>query len=215
MKAGVKITMRATITSANDDCLDAVAAHHRELGASASLFVPVRPVNSDEEFFPEELLPDPQKIVSAALRLRRRGGAGKPNLFPFNDFLSEIHPGERQPFACGAPNGATFVVRVNGDLYPCIYMVGQERYRRQRGRRRRRLAAARRPQRDAARRRQGRLPRLRLALRLRRRLPGVASRASERRRAPSGDRASTPDHCDLSQAILADMFWELADRCAN
>jgi uncharacterized protein len=124
--AGVRVTLRATITAANHGCLPAVAAHHAELGAASSLFVPVRPVNSDQDFLPEELLPDPDKITEAALQLPRMGNAA---VFPFNDFCTEIRPGIRYTVACGAPYGTTYVVRPNGDVYPCIYLVGHDRYR--------------------------------------------------------------------------------------
>ena len=42
VEAGCRVTLRATITSVNQDCLAEVAAHHTRLGASSSLFVPVR-----------------------------------------------------------------------------------------------------------------------------------------------------------------------------
>jgi uncharacterized protein len=125
--AGVRVTLRATITSANHDCLPAVAAHHAELGAASSLFVPVRPVNSDEDFLQEEILPDPDKIIEAALQLP---GTNRAAVFPFNDFCTEIRPGVRHTVACGAAYGTTYVVRTNGDVYPCIYLVGRDQYRR-------------------------------------------------------------------------------------
>lgn len=129
VQAGARITLRATITSANQDSLAEVADHHRRLGALSSLFVPVRPINSDQEFFPEKILPDPDKVIAAALELGRKGLPGKTNLFPFNDFSADIHPGVRHVVACAAPYGKNFVVRANGDVYPCIYLVGQESYR--------------------------------------------------------------------------------------
>jgi uncharacterized protein len=129
VEAGARVTLRATITSANHDRLAEVADHHGQLGARSSLFIPVRPVNSDQDFFPEEVLPDPDLVIAAALELRRRGRPGKANLFPFNDFAAHIRPGVRHVVACGAPFGTTYVVRTNGDVYPCIYLVGQAAYR--------------------------------------------------------------------------------------
>lgn len=124
-QAGARVTLRATITSANHDRLAEVAEHHARLGAASSLFIPVRPVNSDQESVPESLLPDPDRVVAAALDLGRAGR----NLFPFNDFSAEIRPGVRRTVACGAPRGTTYVVRPDGDIYPCIYMVGRPEYR--------------------------------------------------------------------------------------
>ena len=128
VQAGARITLRTTITSLNHGCLAEVAEHHTRLGAASSLFVPVRPVNSDQEFFPEQILPEPGRIIAAALELGRKAGPGKPNLFPFNDFSADIRPGVRHAVACGAPYGATYVVRTNGDVYPCIYLVGLRQY---------------------------------------------------------------------------------------
>jgi len=128
-QARARITLRATITAANQDHLAEVAAHHTRLGAVSSLFVPVRPINSDQDFFPEEILPDPDKVIASALELGREGLPGKKNFFPFNDFSGEIQPGVRHTVACAAPQGKNYVVRANGDVYPCIYLVGQEQYR--------------------------------------------------------------------------------------
>jgi len=213
VRAGARVTLRATITSANHDCLDRVAAHHAGLGAAASLFVPVRPVNSDRDFFPEAILPDPDKIIAAARQLSRRGRTGKANLFPFNDFSGEIRPGLRHVVACGAPGGATYVVRVNGDVYPCIYLVGQEHYRlgNVTGRLDRRplddmLQALHVDHREGCRACAwryacgGGCPVMNLA-----RLRGAESR-------PRVVEYSRRITCDLSQALLADSLWGLADQ---
>jgi uncharacterized protein len=217
VRAGVKITLRATITAANDACLEAVAAHHAELGAASSLFVPVRPINSDEEFFPDEILPNPDNVIAAALKLRRTGKGSKRNLFPFNDFMAEIHPGERQVFACGAPHGMTFVVRVNGDIYPCIYLVGQERYR---------IGNVAAGSLDL-----GPLDDMRAALHVDQRedcrvcawryacgggCPVLyLARQSGAAHSPKVVEYSRGMSCDLSRAIIADMLWELADRATS
>ena len=213
VQAGARVTLRTTITSANHDCLDRVAAHHAGLGAAASLFVPVRPVNSDRDFFPEAILPDPDKIIAAARQLGRRGETGKANLFPFNDFSGEIRPGVRHEVACGAPAGATYVVRVNGDVYPCIYLVGQEQYRlgNVTGRLDRRplddmLQALHVDHREGCRACAwryacgGGCPVMNLA-----RLRGAESR-------PRVVEYSRRITCDLSRALLADSLWGLADR---
>ena len=41
----------------------------------------------------------------------------------------KLRPGARQVTACAAPSGTTPVVRANGDVYLCIYLVGQEKNR--------------------------------------------------------------------------------------
>ncbi|MBM4273959.1 MAG: radical SAM protein [Deltaproteobacteria bacterium] len=212
-EAGARVTLRATITSANHDSLLEVAAHHTRLGAVSSLFIPVRPINSDQDFFPEEILPDPDKVIAAALELGRPGRPGKANLFPFNDFSAEIHPGVRHAVACAAPYGTNYVVRASGDVYPCIYLVGQEPYRLGN------VAGAldRRPLdgmlkalhvdnredcRECAWRYAcgGGCPVMNLA-----RIRGAEKR-------PGVVRYSRRITCDLSQAILAEALWGLADQ---
>jgi uncharacterized protein len=126
--AGAEVTLRATVTSLNVDRIEEVAAHHEALGGATSLFVPLRPVNSDGQVVDERMLPDPPTLIASALKLGRGPSAGA-RLFPFNDFSATVRPGARHPVACGAPHGTTYVVRPNGDVYPCIYLVGHPRYR--------------------------------------------------------------------------------------
>jgi uncharacterized protein len=126
--AGAEVTLRATVSSLNVHRLEEVAAHHDALGGATSLFVPLRPVNSDGRVVDERMLPDPPTLIASASSLGRRPSA-KARLFPFNDFSATVRPGVRHPVACGAPHGTTYVVRTNGDVYPCIYLVGQPRYR--------------------------------------------------------------------------------------
>jgi uncharacterized protein len=126
--AGAEVTLRATVTALNEDRIEEVAAHHEALGATSSLFVPLRPVNSDEQVVEDRMLPDPSKLITSALALRG-GPSPRTRLFPFNDFSASIRPGARHPVACGAPHGTTYVVRPDGDVYPCIYLVGHPQYR--------------------------------------------------------------------------------------
>lgn len=126
--AGAEVTLRATVTSLNVDRLEEVAEHHEALGGATSLFVPLRPVNSDGQVVDDRMLPDPAALIASALSLRRRP-SGRARLFPFNDFSATVRPGARHPVACGAPHGTTYVVRPDGDVYPCIYLVGHPRYR--------------------------------------------------------------------------------------
>jgi uncharacterized protein len=127
--AGVPVALRATVTSINEDRIFDIAAHHKELGANTSAFVPVSPVNSDRQFLPRGLLPDPDKLAGRLAEVYRSGLWDKRALFPFNEYLLKLRPGAHQITACAAPSGTTPVVRTNGDVYFCIYLVGQEKYR--------------------------------------------------------------------------------------
>ncbi|MEN6439414.1 MAG: radical SAM protein [Syntrophobacter sp.] len=127
--AGIPVALRATITSANHDRIPDIAAEHKALGASNCALVPVSPLNSDRNYLPRDLFPDPEKLIAGLVEVYRSGLWDKQKLFPFNQYLLKLRPGARQITACAAPSGTTPVVRVNGDIYPCIYVVGQEKYR--------------------------------------------------------------------------------------
>jgi uncharacterized protein len=127
--AGMPVALRATITSVNQDCITDIAAHHKALGASNCGFVPVCPVNSDQQYVPDALLPDPDRIIAELVKVYHSGLWDRQSLFPFNEYVLKLRPGSRQVTGCAAPSGTTPVIRVNGDVYLCIYLVGQEKFR--------------------------------------------------------------------------------------
>ena len=49
-------------------------------------------------------------------------------LYPFNQYAPRLAPNAGTSFGCGAPCGKTLIVDVNGDAYPCIYLVGISRF---------------------------------------------------------------------------------------
>jgi uncharacterized protein len=127
--AGIKVALRTTITALNQDVIMETAAHHKALGAANSGFVPVCAVDSDRQYLADELLPDPDRIIANLIELYRSGLWSRDNLFPFNEYVLKLRPGSRQVTGCAAPSGSTPVIRPNGDVYLCIYLVGQEKFR--------------------------------------------------------------------------------------
>jgi uncharacterized protein len=127
--AGIRVALRTTLTALNEDAILETAAHHKALGASNCGFVPVCPVNSDRQYLADELLPDPDRITTDLIRLHRSGMWSRDTLFPFNEYVLKLRPGSRQVTGCAAPSGSTPVIRPNGDVYLCIYLVGQEEFR--------------------------------------------------------------------------------------
>ena len=127
--AGIPVALRATVTSFNDDRIPEVAAHHKELGGASCAIVPVSPLNSDRNFFPVSLLPDLDKAIAGLIETYRSGIWPKGRLFPFDQYAIKLRAGGRQVKTCSAPSGTMPVIRVNGDVYICIYLVGQEPYR--------------------------------------------------------------------------------------
>ncbi len=127
--AGIPIALRATITSVNQDCIADIAAHHKALGAGSCGLVPVCQINSDGQYLPELLLPDPDKIIAGVVNVYRSGLWEREKLFPFNQYALRLRPGSRQTMSCAAPSGATPVISATGDVYLCVYLVGREKFR--------------------------------------------------------------------------------------
>lgn len=127
-EAGLRVALRATITARNQDSIAEIARHHKALGGAGTAFVPVNPVNSDEAILSANLLPSPDRVLEGLAEVFEERVWDIEDLFPFNLYASHLRCGLRNTRGCGAPYGNTPVVDVNGDVYPCIYLVGIERY---------------------------------------------------------------------------------------
>jgi uncharacterized protein len=105
-----------------------ITEHHKAIGGKSSAFVPVNPFNSDEDILSERLLPSSHKIINGMTEIYRSRVWNEAEIYPFNVYGSRLMPGGRAVLGCGAPYGNTPVVAVNGDVYPCIYLVGIKRF---------------------------------------------------------------------------------------
>jgi uncharacterized protein len=126
--AGLRVDLRATVTALNHDRLPEIAEHHKAVGGSSSAFIPVNPVNSDEDILLERLLPSPRKMASGMLEVYRSGVWKKRELYPFNLYEPRLRPRALTVLGCGLSCGNTPVVDANGDVFPCIYLVGIKRF---------------------------------------------------------------------------------------
>ncbi len=126
--SGMQVNLRSTVTSVNQDHMYEISKLHKDLGGASSAFVPINPVNSDEYIFPEWLLPSPKKIIDGLTKIYKSKIWDTSQLFPFSTYIGKVSPGARMVVGCGAPYGNTPVVDVNGDVYPCIYLVGLKRF---------------------------------------------------------------------------------------
>ncbi len=126
--AGLRVDLRATITALNQERLLETTEHHKVIGGHSSAFVPVNPVNSDEDILPESLLPSPQKIINGMIEVYENNTWEDGRLYPFNQYADRLRSEARMVLGCGAPYGNTPIVDVNGDVYPCIYLVGMRRF---------------------------------------------------------------------------------------
>lgn len=127
--AGTSVSLRTTVTGMNQQEILATTRLHREIRGASSAFVPVNIVNSDGEILPDHMIPSVDVLCGSIQELYDCKEWELQNLFPFSSYIGNIAPGHRCVVGCGAPYGNTPVVDVNGDVYPCIYLVGIPSYR--------------------------------------------------------------------------------------
>lgn len=128
LDSGWDLQLRTTLTAFNQDLMFDIAQHHKTLGAGAIAFVPVVPMNSDEEFLPETFLPEPERLMEGLVQVSTSNLYPYQQIFPFSTFMLNVTPGSMIGVGCGAPYGSTPVVDVHGDVYACIYLVGMKRF---------------------------------------------------------------------------------------
>jgi len=128
VSAGIRVSLRTTVTSMNVAHIPEIARHHKELNGVGCAFVPVNPINSDEQLLPIELLPDVNELTQGVVDAYHAGIWDRKELFPFSVYAGKLVAGRRSTLGCGAPYGNTPVVTADGDVYPCIYLVGITKY---------------------------------------------------------------------------------------
>jgi uncharacterized protein len=127
--SGIKFELRTTVTRHNVEHLVEIAAHHKELGSQGTAFVPVTPINSDEVILPSDWYPDPE-VFAAGLKAVYESGLFPPSsVFPINQYMKKIDAEGAHCISCGAPFLNTPNVTVDGDVYPCSYWTGIERFK--------------------------------------------------------------------------------------
>ncbi len=127
-QSGLEVALRSTVTAKNQDFMVEITRHHKEIGGIGSAFVPVNPVNSDEDILPETLMPSIRKLLGGMAKVYKSKVWDTKDLFPFNVYASHLNGGGRAVMGCGAPYGNTPVVDTHGNVYPCIYLVGIKRF---------------------------------------------------------------------------------------
>jgi uncharacterized protein len=127
-QAGLRIDLRATVTALNQDHLLEVVEHHKELGGMSSALCTVNPINSDERILPENLLPSPDKVVRGMAEVYRSKVWRDCELYPFSIFAPRFTANTLTVVGCGAPYGHVVVVDAHGEVFPCIYLVGNRQF---------------------------------------------------------------------------------------
>jgi uncharacterized protein len=128
VEAGLKVSLRATITSHNDSFMMDIAKTHKELGGESCAFVPLNPVDSDDNLLPLSLCPSTKKFARGLKEVFHSKIWPVKNLYPFNEYMVRLQPLYRNQWGCGAPFGNTPVITASGEIFSCIYLVGNKKY---------------------------------------------------------------------------------------
>jgi uncharacterized protein len=77
---------------------------------------------------PKEWLPDIDVYLNGLQEILSSNIWKIEDIFPLNEYINRIGNPGQQKCSCGAPYGNTPTIDVNGNVYPCIYWVGMNRF---------------------------------------------------------------------------------------
>ena len=128
VKNGINVALRATVTKHNVERMVDVTKTHKELGGSGSAFVPLNPVDSDIKLLSMSLCPSAKKFEKGLKDVLHSGIWKIKELYPYNEYEARLNPMYKNKWGCGAPFGNTPVITAEGEIYSCIYLVGNKKY---------------------------------------------------------------------------------------
>lgn len=117
--------IRSTITSENVSQINEISKHHKSLDPSACAFPSLIPVDSEGTILDSKMYPDPKTYYSQLSQAIKNSEFTLSNICPSNVLANRVLRGEFVKFECGMILGNTIAVTHEGDVYPCIYFIGQ------------------------------------------------------------------------------------------
>lgn len=117
--------IRSTITSENVSQINEISKHHKSLEPSACAFPTLIPVDSEGTILDSKMYPDPKIYYSQLSQAIKNNEFTLSNICPSNVLANRVLRGEFVKFECGMILGNTIAVTHEGDVYPCIYFIGQ------------------------------------------------------------------------------------------
>lgn len=117
--------IRSTITSENVGQINEISKHHKSLEPSACAFPTLIPVDSEGTILDSKMYPDPKVYYSQLSQAIKNNEFTLSNICPSNVLANRVLRGEFVKFDCGMILGNTIAVTHEGDVYPCIYFIGQ------------------------------------------------------------------------------------------
>jgi len=127
--AGADVQLRMLVCSHNEAHIHETVDLHREIGAPVSLLTPLRGANSDATVFGDDLYATPKTVRSQVEALLRSRSDGVLDFYPAIEILNHIDTGTRVKQYCGADVQGSPIVDNKGNLYNCVWFVGNERFR--------------------------------------------------------------------------------------
>jgi uncharacterized protein len=124
-KHKIYFEIRSTVTSENVESLDDISKHHKHLEPSACAFPTLIPVDSEGTILDSEKYPDSKVYYSELSKVIKNNEFSLSSICPSNVLVNRVLTGEFVKFDCGIILGNTIAVTHDGDVYPCIYFVGQ------------------------------------------------------------------------------------------
>lgn len=126
--SGIYYELRATVTKENVEELTSILKHHYALKPAACAFPTLIPVNSEGMPLNSDSFPDPTVYSNKLKEVIGEKLFDLSCVCPSNVISARMLRGEFVVYGCGMILGNTAVVNHDGDVYPCIYFVGQKEF---------------------------------------------------------------------------------------
>ena len=126
---GIHVSVRCTVTSVNVHNLSQIYEDFKSKGFLFQSYPMLMPADSDCNLVNPKLFPDEAPYVSFVRDKLIDSLREKIYLAPISDVVEQVIFLNTQHFGCGMPMGFTAVVDAKGLVYPCIYLVGNEKYK--------------------------------------------------------------------------------------
>lgn len=127
-KENINFAVRATVTSYNVDKLIDIYEFFSNNKYTYQGYPMLIPINSDGDILPKYMYPDVIKYRNFIREKLINSIKDEIYLSPMVEVLESIVFNYKQHYGCGMAIGNTYVVDANGDVFPCIYLVGNSNY---------------------------------------------------------------------------------------
>jgi len=129
IESDIPIEIRTTVTSVNENNLLEICSTLMDIGVESCAFPLLIPVDSDQKLVDKCLYPNYEIYVSQIKSIIKNKIISPQKLHPVSEFVNFFSNGKITESGCGMPRGSTCIVDSEGNIYPCIYLAGNESFR--------------------------------------------------------------------------------------